>query len=221
MRAVRDMFDTIAPRYESINHVMSLGMDRAWRRCCVASLGLEPGSSVLDVACGTGDLARELHRTGFRPVGIDLSPGMLAFAGRLLPLVLGDALSAPFPGSSFDGAVSGFALRNVVDLPSFFVELARLVRPGGRIALLDMAEPDNPLLRAGHTLWAKRVVPLLGSLLSDAAAYRYLPRSLDYLPPAATMVRMIEESGFHAVERRPMSLGATQLYTATRSEAAL
>jgi demethylmenaquinone methyltransferase/2-methoxy-6-polyprenyl-1,4-benzoquinol methylase len=216
VRLVRQMFDTIAPRYESINHVMSLGMDRAWRRRCVAALALAPGATVLDVACGTGDLARALKAEGMRPVGLDLSPGMLSFAGGGLPLVLADASQSPFPGSAFDGAVSGFALRNVVDLGALFAELARIVRPQGRIALLDMAEPENQVLRLGHTLWAKRIVPLIGSALSDPSAYHYLPRSLEYLPPPQRIVGLLEEAGFHAVERRPMALGATQLYVATR-----
>jgi demethylmenaquinone methyltransferase/2-methoxy-6-polyprenyl-1,4-benzoquinol methylase len=213
------MFDTIAPRYQAINHVMSLGLDRGWRRRCVASLGLAPGSRVLDVACGTGDLTRALKAAGMEPLGLDLSAGMLSFAGKRDPLVLADALRSPFAAGTFDGAVSGFALRNVVDLSALFVELARIVRPQGRIALLDMAEPDNPLLRLGHTLWAKKVVPVIGSALSDATAYHYLPRSLEYLPAPATIIRLLEQAGFRAVERRPMALGATQLYIATRAGA--
>jgi len=213
------MFDTIAGRYELVNSIASLGMDRSWRHRCVSALGLPPGSSVLDVACGTGDLCRELSARGHRPVGLDLSAGMLSYAHTDAPLVLADAISAPFPPAVFDGAVSGFALRNVVDLGALFAELARVTRPGARISLLDLAEPENELLRFGHRYWANYAVPLLGSVLSDAAAYEYLPRSFAYLPPAPEMVKLLEASGFRAVEHELLSGGVSQLYIATRQPA--
>ncbi len=226
------MFDAISPRYELLNSVLSMGLDQGWRRRCINALELPVGSIVLDVACGTGDLGRDLDKHGLRPVGVDLSPGMLAIAraGRRwparrasppgFPLVLGDALSAPFRPGAFDGAVSGFALRNVVDLGALFTELALLVRPGGRIALLDLCEPEVAVLRAGHRLWCNYAIPLVGSLLSDAHAYRYLPRSFAYLPDAANMVGLLERAGFVAVERELLSAGASQLYVATRTQEA-
>jgi demethylmenaquinone methyltransferase/2-methoxy-6-polyprenyl-1,4-benzoquinol methylase len=224
-QAVRQMFDAIAPRYEVVNSVLSLGLDRPWRARCLAALQLPEGSLVLDVACGTGDLSRQLARRGMRAVGIDLSAGMLS-AGMLsagvsarrpgFPAVLGDALTAPFPDGVFDGAVSGFALRNVVDLSGLFTELARLVRPGGRICLLDLGEPEQPVLRWGHHLWCSRAIPALGSLLSDAQSYRYLPRSLAYLPPAAVTVGLLEQAGFGAVLHEPLNAGIAQLFVATR-----
>jgi demethylmenaquinone methyltransferase/2-methoxy-6-polyprenyl-1,4-benzoquinol methylase len=218
---VRQMFDTIAGRYDLLNRVVSLGLDRGWRRQCVEALELPAGSLVLDVACGTGDLCLQLSRQGFRPVGIDLSRGMLARAqARVAPseaLVLGDALASPFREGSFDGAVSAFALRNVTDIAEMFAELARVVRPGGRIALLDLCEPEVPLVRAAHHLWSNYAVPYIGSLLSDAAAYRYLPRSLTYLPPADDMVKLLESKGFAAVQRQLLFSGVSQLYFATRS----
>lgn len=238
-RAVRQMFDAIAGRYQMVNRIMSLGLDRGWRRRCIEALELGVGSQVLDVACGTGDLCRDLAGRGYRAVGLDLSPGMLA-AGRPgpsgpamggskvmgrrgreatadgVPLVLGDALSAPFRAGGFDGAVSGFALRNVVDLAVLFAELARLVRPGGRVALLDLGEPDNPALRLGHHIWCSYGVPLVGAALSDAPAYRYLPRSLAYLPRTDDLVGLLEEAGFAAVQREPLTGGVAQLFVATR-----
>jgi demethylmenaquinone methyltransferase/2-methoxy-6-polyprenyl-1,4-benzoquinol methylase len=215
-RVVRQMFDTIAPRYDLVNRLMTFGLDVRWRQRSIDALDLPAGSAVLDVACGTGDLCRELSRRGMWPVGIDLSAGMLAHARTDVPLILGDGLRLPFPAAAFDGVVSAFALRNVVDLGDLFGELARVVRPGGRIALLDVSEPDHPLLRAGDRLWSRQVVPRLGGLLSDGAAYRYLPRSLAYLPPPSTMVAMLATAGFVAVERDQLSGGITQLYVATR-----
>jgi demethylmenaquinone methyltransferase/2-methoxy-6-polyprenyl-1,4-benzoquinol methylase len=218
---VREMFDTIARRYDLLNTLASFGLDRGWRRRCVDTLDLPPGSLVLDVACGTGDLCVELGRHGYRRVGIDLSRGMLAQArGRAahsFGLVLGDALASPFRTACFDGAVSGFALRNVTDLSEMCAELARLVRPGGRVSLLDLGEPAAPLLRSAHRLWSNYAVPCLGSLLSDAAAYRYLPRSLTYLPPAEKMVELLESAGFVAVEHHLLFSGVSQIYLATRS----
>jgi demethylmenaquinone methyltransferase/2-methoxy-6-polyprenyl-1,4-benzoquinol methylase len=214
--AVRDMFDTIAPRYDLVNRLMTFGMDRVWRRAAVRSLTLGPGATVLDVACGTGDLCEDLHRLGYRPVGIDLSAGMLRHSRTAAPLLHGDALRLPVRDGGLDGAVSGFALRNFVSLPPLLAELARALRPGGRISLLDVAAPTNRLLRAGHGFYFGRVVPLVGASLSDAAAYRYLPRSVAYLPPTSELLGMVRGAGFSAVERRTLSGGVTQLLTATR-----
>ena len=216
VRAVREMFDAIAPRYDLVNRVMTFRLDVRWRRVAVRSLGLGPGSIVLDLAAGTGDLCREVARHGYRPVGVDLSFGMLAHARTDAPLVEGDALALPFPDASADGAVSGFALRNFVDLGRFFDELGRVVQPGGRIALLDVAAPRNPVLRAGHAAYFGHVVPRIGAVLSDASAYRYLPRSVAYLPPTDAMLDRLAQAGFGAVERRLLSGGITQLISATR-----
>ena len=216
-RAVREMFDTIAPRYDLVNRIITFGLDRRWRRTAVDSLQLSSGSMVLDVACGTGDLCLELSSRAHRPVGIDLSIGMLTHARTAAPLVQTDALDMPFPPATFDGAVSGFALRNVVDLGGLFVELARVVRPGGRISLLDVETPSNPILRAGHSVYFGHVVPRVGSLLSDRDAYRYLPRSVAYMPPAETTLSLLRNAGFFNPQRKLLSGGITQLITATRS----
>lgn len=215
-QAVRSMFDAIAPRYDLVNRLMTFRMDVGWRRRAVRSLALRNGALVADLACGTGDLCRELDAAGLAPVGVDLSFGMLAAARTSAPLVQGDALRLPLGSHAVDGVTCGFALRNLVDLAPFFAELARVVRPGGRIALLEVATPPNPLLRAGHAVYFGKVVPLLGGLLSDPAAYRYLPKSVAYLPEADAMLALLADAGFADVQRRLLSVGIAQLITATR-----
>lgn len=214
--AVRAMFDTIAPRYDLVNRLMTFRLDVRWRRQARRSLGLAPGSVVLDLACGTGDFSVDLVQDGHRPIGIDLSFGMLASARTDTPLVQGDLLALPVADASVDGAVCGFALRNLVDLAPFFAELARVLRPGGRIALLDVSEPDNPVVRWGHGLYFNRVVPRIGGLLSDRSAYAYLPRSVSYLPEPERLVALLREAGLVDVEHRQLSGGITQLLTARR-----
>ena len=217
VEAVRSMFDAIAPRYDLVNRIMTFRMDVGWRRKTVRGLGLPASSTVLDLACGTGDLCRELAANGLRPIGVDLSFGMLAAARTDAPLVHGDALRLPLPDASVAGVTCGFALRNFASLPPFFTELARVVQPGGRIALLEVAEPPNRLLRAGHGFYFGKVVPLVGGLLSDPAAYRYLPRSVAYLPEPAVMLDQLATAGFLDVDRRLLSVGIAQLITGTRS----
>jgi demethylmenaquinone methyltransferase/2-methoxy-6-polyprenyl-1,4-benzoquinol methylase len=214
--AVRSMFDTIAPRYDLVNRIMTFRMDVGWRRRCVSALGLPRGAVVADLACGTGDLCRELSAAGHIPLGVDLSFGMLAAARTDAALVQADALRLPVPDSAFDGVTCGFALRNVVDLAACFAELARVVRPGGRIALLEVAEPPNPLLRLGHGVYFGKVVPLVGGLLSDRAAYRYLPKSVAYLPEPDDLVALLRSSGFADAQRTLLSTGIAQLLVATR-----
>ena len=215
-KAVQAMFDTIAPRYDLVNRVMTFRMDVGWRRRTVRDLGLRPGSSVIDLASGTGDLCHDLERAGLRPIAVDLSFGMLDHATTGAPRVQGDGLALPFAGGSVDGAVCGFALRNFVSLPPMLAELARVIRPGGRIALLDVSAPANPVLKAGHGVYFGKVVPLIGGLLSDGAAYRYLPRSVAYLPEPAELLRMVRAAGFTTVERAALSTGISQLISATR-----
>jgi demethylmenaquinone methyltransferase / 2-methoxy-6-polyprenyl-1,4-benzoquinol methylase len=216
VEAVRTMFDAIAPRYDLVNRIMTFRMDVRWRRRTVDTLALAPGATVVDLACGTGDLCRELADRHLSPIGVDLSFGMLAAARTSAPLVHGDALRLPLPEGSVDGVTCGFALRNFESLPPFFAELARIVRPGGRIALLEVAEPPNRLLRAGHRVYFGRVVPLVGGILSDPAAYRYLPRSVAYLPEPEAMLDQLAAAGFVQVRRELLSVGIAQLVTATR-----
>ena len=216
-RSVRTLFDTISPRYDLVNRVMTFGMDIGWRRRAVRELRLPPGSRVLDLACGTGDLSVELERAGYLAVGIDFSFGMLANARTDVPLVQADILRLPLREGSADGVTCGFALRNVVSLEALFAELARVVRPGGAVALLDASRPDNPVLRAGHAVYFERVVPMIGGLLSDRDAYAYLPRSMAYLPPPEEMLGVLRTAGFPSARRLQLSGGLTQLFVGTRA----
>jgi demethylmenaquinone methyltransferase / 2-methoxy-6-polyprenyl-1,4-benzoquinol methylase len=216
-RAVRSLFDSISGRYDLVNRVMTFGMDVGWRRRAVSDLRLPGGALVLDLACGTGDLCRELQRNGYRAIGFDFSHGMLAAATTSAPLVEADVLQLPLGDGAADGATCGFALRNVVDLRAFFTEVARVVRPGGRVALLDASEPDNRVMRVGHGVYFRHVVPRIGGLLSDGDAYAYLPRSMAYLPPPAEMLEMLEDVGFPDAERHQLSGGITQLIVGTRA----
>ncbi len=215
-QAVQSMFDTIAPRYDLVNRIMTFRMDVGWRRKALRSLRLAPGAVVLDLACGTGDFCVELEKAGHRPIGVDLSFGMLAAARTDVPLVQGDLLALPMADSSVDAAVCGFALRNLVDLPAFFVELARVVRPGGTIALLDASAPDNRVMAWGHGIYFNKIVPLIGGALSDRNAYGYLPRSMSYLPPAEEMVAALDDAGFDDASRAQLTGGISQLLTGTR-----
>jgi demethylmenaquinone methyltransferase/2-methoxy-6-polyprenyl-1,4-benzoquinol methylase len=195
---------------------MTFGMDVGWRRRAVRQLRLPGGALVADLACGTGDLCRELSRDGYRAVGFDFSLGMLAEATTDVPLVQADVLRLPLADRSVDGATCGFALRNVVDLNAFFAEIARVVRQGGRISLLEASQPDGALMRAGHAVYFRRMVPMIGGLLSDREAYAYLPRSMAYLPPVTEMVTAIRDAGFPDAERLPLSGGIAQVLAGTR-----
>ncbi len=216
-RAVRGLFDTIAGRYDLVNRVMTFGMDVGWRRRAIRELHLPGGALVADLACGTGDFCRELRGKGYRAVGFDFSFGMLASARTDAPLVQADVLHLPLADGAADGATCGFALRNVVDLGALFEECARVVRPEGRIALLEASEPDHPLMRAGHRVYFHRVVPLIGGALSDREAYRYLPRSMAYLPATEELLVMLRRAGFADARRIPLAGGIAQLFMGTRT----
>ncbi len=185
---VRAMFNSIARRYDLLNTVLSLGRDRRWRRFAVGASGLTRGGRGLDVACGTGMLALEQALVvGPRGlvVGLDFSGEMLAVARRRLAahpqvrLICGDALTLPFPDDTFDAATIGFALRNVADVPRTIAEMARVVRPGGRVVSLELGLPRAPFFRQTYLLYFKRLLPLLGRLgVGCDGPYRYLPASV-------------------------------------------
>lgn len=219
---VRRMFARIVPGYDRVNSVMTFGMDRSWRRATVAAV--EPvGTLALDVATGTGELAIELIRQGARAVvGVDFVVEMIAAgrdktartatAGRI-GFAAGDALALPFGDNTFGALVNGFLLRNLVDLPGSLTEFHRVLKPGGRIACLDVTHPPG-LLRPLSLAYFNRIVPLIGGTLSgDFAAYRYLPRSLSELPDAKRLAQMMSEAGFSAVGYRLFNFGLIAIHS--------
>jgi len=211
------MFDAIAPRYELVNRLMTFGLDARWRRRAVRDLRLAHHSLVLDVAAGTGDFTRELARQGQRAVATDLSYNMLVQGSNMRQRVQADAAHLPFRRAGFDGVTCGYALRNFTDLEPTLAEMARVLRPGGRLSLLEVAEPRSGLWRAGFRFWFRKVVPFIGSLLSDRDAYRYLPASTAYLPSADEIATMLNRCGFSSVNHRRIMGGLSQQFLATRT----
>ena len=216
-RMVQSMFDAIAPRYDLVNRVMTFRLDVRWRKRAVKDLQLAPGSLVLDLAAGTGDLCIDLRRKKLQPIAMDLSFGMLSADRSNAPRAQADILRLPVPDHSVDGIICGFALRNLVDLPTFFAECARAIKPGGRVALLDVGVPHNRLIRFGNNIYFGKVVPRIGALLSDGPAYRYLPRSVAYLPERHELLKMLQTAGFADATHTQLSGGLTQLMVGTRN----
>ncbi len=220
-RMVRAMFDRIAPRYDALNRVMTAGLDQRWRGAALTLLGVGPGDLLVDVACGTGDFAQLARARGARVVGVDMAGGMLRGArrrGACTALVQADAAALPLPEGCASVVTCGFALRNFEALPKPLAEMARVLAPGGRLALLEVDRPRRAVVRAGHALYFDRIVPWIGGLLSDRAAYAYLPRSVAYLPPEADLLALVARAGFTRVARRSLGLGAVQLITGVRTE---
>lgn len=216
---VRSMFDGIAHRYDLVNRLMTLGLDRGWRKRTITAMKLEPEALILDLGCGTGDLIREAANSGYQCIGIDLSYEMLSVAHKASPrLVEADAAALPIAAGSVAGVVSGFALRNFTDQRSVFHEIARVLVPGGRLAILEVDRPRHMIVRMGHGLWFNYVVPKIGAIFSDASAYRYLPKSVTYLPSPDALATLLGESGFCWVERTQLQGGLAQIVTATKSE---
>src|SRR6185437_12217748 len=178
---VRAMFDRIARVYDRMNSVMTAGMHHRWRERAAELANVGPGSTALDVATGTGDLAIELARRGAEVTGTDFAPAMLEIARRKAPGLRfeeGDALNLTYPHGSFDAATVGFGARNFADLDRGLAEMARVVRPGGRVVVLEITTPQRPPLSTFYAAWFDRVVPLLGKLAAEPEAYTYLPSSV-------------------------------------------
>ncbi len=215
-KVVQNMFDAIAPRYDMVNRIMTFRLDTRWRKIAVRRLALTKGARVLDLASGTGDLCVDLRKAGLIPLSFDMSFGMLAADHSKAPRVQADILCLPIATQSVDGVTCGFALRNLVDLNVFFHEIARVTKSGGRIALLDVSTPTNPLIRWGNSVYFGKVVPRIGGLLSNRAAYNYLPKSVAYLPSPEQLVVMLQNAGFEHVRHEQLSGGLTQLMHATK-----
>jgi demethylmenaquinone methyltransferase/2-methoxy-6-polyprenyl-1,4-benzoquinol methylase len=213
------MFDGLGERYDLLNDLLSLGLDRWWRRRAVRAVRIRGGDRVLDLGCGSGALGRLLAGRA-RVVGLDVSLGMLAQATRRSPslrLVQASAFALPFGDRSFDAAISGFVLRNLHDLPAAFAELHRVVVPGGGVALVDITEPASPGLRRAFDAYLGAVAPTLGALVGKGEEYRYLVRSLAQIPPSATVCSLLQDAGFEQCSARPLTGGTVTLFTAANS----
>ena len=212
--AVRTMFDRIAPVYDAMNHVMTAGLDRRWRAETARAV-VSPGDRVLDSCCGTGDLAIACLRAGGRVTGLDFSERMLDRARRKsdeAEWVEGDALALPFAEGSFDAATVGFGVRNLEDLGKGLGELRRVLRPRGRLAILEITTPRG-LLRPFYKLWFEGLVPLAGKLLPGGSAYTYLPASVRRFPEAKELAELMDSAGFEHVRYRFFAGGIVALHT--------
>ena len=212
---VRTMFDRIAPVYDAMNRTMTAGLDRRWRRLTAEAV-VRPGDSVLDACCGTGDLAIAGARAGGRVTGLDFSEPMLERARRKAPeleWVRGDLLELPFADGSFDAATVGFGVRNVDDLERALAELRRVLRPGGRVGVLEITRPRG-VVAPFYRLWFDGVVPLLGKLLPGGSAYTYLPASVRRFPGPQELAGLMADAGFRAVRFRLFAGGIVALHTA-------
>jgi demethylmenaquinone methyltransferase/2-methoxy-6-polyprenyl-1,4-benzoquinol methylase len=213
---VRAMFDRIAPVYDAMNRLMTAGLDRSWRRLAAQAV-VRPGDRVLDACCGTGDLALAAEREGGIVTGLDFSEPMLERArrkSRSVEWVRGDMLALPFADGSFDAATVGFGVRNLDGLERGLAELRRVLRPGGRLAILEITQPRG-LLRPFFTIWFDRVVPLLGRVLPGGRAYTYLPASVRRFPDADGLTALMRESGFEDVGVRLLAGSIVALHTGT------
>lgn len=223
------MFDRIAKRYDMVNRVLSLGIDQRWRRRVVRALELGDKPRVLDVATGTGDLAIAIAnaRPGATIIGLDPSANMLAIAQQKLAkrkltdrvtLVEGDAQALPQANCEIDAATIAFGIRNVPDRAKALRELARVVRPGGRIAILELGEPRKGVLAAAARFHSNVMVPKIGALLSGKREYKYLQTSVAAFPPAEEFAALMRANGLEVLEVTPMTFGVCTLYLATPAE---
>jgi demethylmenaquinone methyltransferase/2-methoxy-6-polyprenyl-1,4-benzoquinol methylase len=214
--AVRTMFDRIAPVYDAMNRVMTAGLDVRWRRLAAAA-AVREGDRVLDAACGTGDLAlADLEAGASAVTGLDFSERMLERARRkssVVEWVQGDLLALPFADGTFDAATVGFGVRNVADLEQALRELRRVLRPAGRLAILEITQPRGAL-RPFYGLWFDRAVPLLGKALPGGAAYTYLPASVRRFPSAERLAELMRAAGFDDVRFRLLAGSIVALHTA-------
>lgn len=225
-RRVRDMFDAIAPTYERVNAVASLGMDRRWRRRAIAAAGVRAGDVVLDLCCGTGDMVRAFAGHAPAPrlvIGLDFAANMLGcgvYTGLTTPVALlrGDALRLPLADACVDVISCAFGIRNFQDLSRGFAEIARVIRPGGRVVLLEFTNPENAVLRWGHHFYTHQILPRIGRLLSRDAtrAYEYLPRSIDTFETRQSIARRLEDAGFVGIKQIVMNLGSVVIHRAER-----
>lgn len=223
--AVQNIFDKIAPQYDQMNSVISLGTHRIWRKRVMSMMAVKPGDFALDLCCGTGDwtlaLARAVGPAG-RVVGLDFSPVMIREADRKvrtakyadrITLREGDAMQLPYPDNSFNVVTIGFGLRNVPDANQVLREMTRVVKPGGQVVCLETSQPTNPVIHAGWQVYFGHVVPLMGSLVAHHyQAYNYLQRSTHSFVSVTQLADMFRTAGLTQVSYRTFNLGAAAVH---------
>ncbi len=224
---VRGMFDRIAGVYDLMNSAMTAGLHHEWRERAVDRAQVGPGSDALDVCCGTGDLALELRRRigpDGRVVGSDFSEPMLELARRKsgdegLPVEFGwaDALDLPYGDASFDAVTIGFGARNLADLDKGLAEMARVLRPGGRLVILEITRPQREPLASFYSLWFDRMVPVIGTFAGDSDAYSYLPNSVRTFPPPEKLAAMMDVAGFTEIRWLLLAGGIIAIHSATKT----
>jgi demethylmenaquinone methyltransferase / 2-methoxy-6-polyprenyl-1,4-benzoquinol methylase len=221
-----EMFDTIARRYDLLNRVISLGLDQGWRKKTAQALALGPDATVLDLATGTGDLALVIAREhpSARVIAVDPSRGMLDVAaakigpsGARIELRLGDAQALDLPDQSVDAVTMSFGIRNVPDRPRALREMARVTKPGGRVAILELSEPRQGVFGALARFHIHEVVPRIGGAISGAREYSYLQRSIAAFPPPDAFAALMEEAGLSGVSASPLSFGVVCLFVGTKA----
>lgn len=227
---VKEMFDNIAPAYDFMNRAMTLGVDRSWRRRTVEAVAAAGARRILDVATGTGDLALQMARSmpDARITGVDLSAGMIEVGRRKIAgageaerisLEVADCLALPMADGSFDAVTVAYGVRNFESLARGYAEMARVLRPGGLLAVLELTEPEQSLVRPLYKLYTRGIIPLVGKLVSgDSAAYRYLPRSIAAVPSGEAMLRLMRDAGLENASARRMTFGVCTLYTAFKRQ---
>ena len=213
-------FNKIARDYDRMNHLMTLGLDRLWRRHAARGLN----GSVLDVACGTGDMVVELQKHGCTVTGIDLSDEMLAVARQKAPTatyMIADAEQLPFEDETFDAVTCAFGVRNFVHLEQGLNEMLRVLKPGGRMVILELATPDSALIRPFYNIYTRRIIPLLGrTIAGNREAYTYLPQSIERFPKGDAFLEIIQHSTFNIqnASQRKFSFGVCRMYLVQKTK---
>ncbi|MDI6880713.1 MAG: demethylmenaquinone methyltransferase [Desulfitobacteriaceae bacterium] len=226
---VKETFNGIAKRYDLMNSLMSLGMDKGWRRQVVQRVGAAPGKQIIDVCCGTGQLSLELAKAvglAGEIVGLDFSDNMLEVGreqvekspfSKVITFIQGDALNLPFADDSFDGATVGWGLRNLPDLSQGIREMARVVRPGSKVVSLDMAKPTLPVFKQGYWFYFEKLIPLMGNLFAGKeGAYRYLHDSAVQFPAQQELARIFSECGLVHTRYKNLAGGVVAIVEGTK-----
>jgi len=226
---IREMFDSIAPRYDLLNRLLSLGIDRKWRRFAVKQIRFAEGGKVLDVATGTADVALEIAAATPESVtvtGVDFSPQMIElgrekvkqshFSDRIT-LHVAPCESIPFEANSFDSATIAFGIRNVVDRACGLKEILRVLKPNGRIVILEFSNPQSKIFKALYNFYFLKILPVVGGLISNFGAYKYLPDSVREFPSQAQFKIIMSEAGFKAVTHKDLTFGIATVYTGEKT----